>query len=707
MKRPASSKRTSRTGRRGSAARTPQPQGIQPEDLRGLVGVADPQISPDGQRIVFVQSHCEASGGRILKQLWMVPTTGGRATRFTAGERDSSPRWSPDGTRLAFLRTADPGSGQQPAGTQIVLIDANGGEGTLLTSLPEGSIRSLQWSPDGTRLGFGYRQVSPEWTTTAQQERKQNHDSTPPREIDDLYWRLDGDGEFGGDRFVLGLVDAETGEYRTIFHRDTCGRFDFDWAPDGSELVVSANTGRNALLEPWKAKLYRVNAARGSARPIPDLPAGVKSTVRWSPDGQWIAWAGRTGKEVWGVRNLELWICRPDGSEVRHLTGEEDYCLAATTISDSSEATFNARLTWTRDSRRVLLNFGWHGETQLASIGIRGGQPVRFHTTGRATTNAGTFSEDGRLLAVTVDEMQHPPEVGVARFRRGVSENATAEVTRLTDFNTRLVTTERQTVPVEPFEVLSASGTTVHGWVLRPPGGSTAPGPAILTIHGGPHAQYGEAFFHEFQTLAAAGYTVVLTNPRGSKGYGEAHCTAIRGNWGTADWEDLQAVIAWMQQQPDIDEKRMGVCGGSYGGYMTNWIIGHTSAFAAAITDRCVSNLVSMTGSSDLPLMPGNYWEGNSWDRADVLWDQSPLRFFGNVRTPTLVVHSEGDLRCAIEQGEQVFAALQLRGVPSRMIRYPRETSHGMSRMGPPDLRIHRLRAYLEWFDRYLKPQQS
>jgi len=239
--------------------------------------------------------------------------------------------------------------------------------------------------------------------------------------------------------------------------------------------------------------------------------------------------------------------------------------------------------------------------------------------------------------------------------------------------------------------------------VLRPP--DFKPGrkyPAILEIHGGPHAQYGCTFFHEFQLLAAQGYIVFYSNPRGSKGYGEKHCTSIKGDWGNLDWLDLQAVISFMFGMPEVDTKRLGVMGGSYGGYMTNWIISHTDVCKAAITDRCVSNLVSMSGSSDYPNIPDSYWPGNGWSEIESIWNQSPIRYFDEVQTPTLIIHSEGDLRCNIEQAEQVFTALKIRGVPTRFVRYPASTSHGLSRNGPADLRLHRLNQILEWWKKYL-----
>ncbi len=257
-------------------------------------------------------------------------------------------------------------------------------------------------------------------------------------------------------------------------------------------------------------------------------------------------------------------------------------------------------------------------------------------------------------------------------------------------------------IPVETW-IDSTDGGKVHAWVLQPDG--KGPHPSVLQVHGGPHAQYGWTFFHEMQLLAASGYVVVYSNPRGSKGYGEKFCGAIKADWGNKDWEDVQAVTAWMQAQPFVNSKRLGIMGGSYGGYMTNWAIGHCKAYKAAITDRCVSNLVSMAGSSDFPLNPNAYFGGVAWGDIDdikPLWRQSPIAYFKGVSTPTLVIHSEGDLRCNIEQSEQVFHALQMQNVPSRFVRYPKETSHGMSRGGPVDLRIHRLGEILGWWKTHL-----
>lgn len=224
----------------------------------------------------------------------------------------------------------------------------------------------------------------------------------------------------------------------------------------------------------------------------------------------------------------------------------------------------------------------------------------------------------------------------------------------------------------------------------------------ILQIHGGPHTQYGAGFFHEFQWLAGKGYVILFTNPVGSQGRGEAYMQGLRRKWGEADFPELMAFVDALLAEGYVDEKRMGVAGGSYGGYMTNWVVGNTTRFAAACTQRCVSNLVSFAGNSDFPMRPDAYFPGNAWAEPEGLWHMSPMRFMDRVRTPLLIIHAEGDLRCNVEQSEQVFSALRMLRRKTKFVRFPREASHGLSRGGPPDLRELRLEAIGDWFDEHL-----
>jgi dipeptidyl aminopeptidase/acylaminoacyl peptidase len=668
---------------------------ITPEDLLRLHVVADPQISPDGATILFVEKHVGEKND-YETNLWLVAADSSRGKaaeprQFTSGKRDAHGRWSPDGKQIAFISARD-----KPK-PQIFLMAATGGEAAPLTKFPEGTIKSFKWSPDGRMLAVAYRETDTDRTKEAEKAREASGASTPPQVIDDFHYRLDGDGYFAAQRFQLYIVDVTTGEDR-LLRRERAASFEFDWAPDSSELVLAVNTNREPLLVWWKDDLLRVDAKTGKSQRIEDLPVGPKQAVRWSPDGRTIAFAGREGKESWGVHNTRLYVYDVPGKKSRDLTAGEDYCLTAATLSDSADPAFGAQLEWSPDSRRIYTNIGWHGESHVASIPATGG-PLTFHTKGRSIISLGNLSADGTRAALTSADPLSPSEVSVGSLANPAGP---LSVKILTHFNTPLMQQLEISAP-EAHWIDSVDGTKVHVWVIKPVGFKAGRKyPAVLEIHGGPHAQYGETFFHEFQVLASAGYVVVYSNPRGSKGYGDAHCTAIKGNWGQADWRDMQAVIGFMKGVPYVDTARMGVMGGSYGGYMTNWAISHTNEFAGAITDRCVSNLVSMVGSSDLPLVPGEYWDGNSWDKTDAIWEQSPLKHFGNVNTPTLIIHSEGDLRCNVEQAEQVFVALKLRKVPTRFVRYPSTTSHGLSRSGPPDLRVHRLHQILDWWKKYL-----
>jgi dipeptidyl aminopeptidase/acylaminoacyl peptidase len=677
--------------RKARGARRPRRR-VTADDLLRFHLVADPQIAPDGSAIVFVRKHIDRN--EYVSNLWIVGAGRGEPRQFTGGGRDSRPRWSPDGRRLAFIGGRDR---HRPQVHVIPAPGAGGGEAAALTSFPPGSIKCCRWSPDGKLIAVSFREDDPAWSEEAKKAREAKNLSPPPRVIDDWWYRLDGDGYFETRRHRLYLVDAATGEHRLAFARDTLGGFSFDFSPDGRELAIAANSARRALVEPWKEEILRLEVATGKLTRVPDLPVGPKSAVAWSPDGRHLAYASRIGKDgAYSAENLELFVCDARRGGARSLTAGADVCLLAATLSDMAEASFAASFAWHPDSRRLLACIGRRGERHIASVPLRGSK-LSFLTRGPRQHDLGNLSADGKLAALTVASATRLAEVHV-----GVVGRRSLRMRRRSDCNGPILS-ELEISEPQSHWVRSTGGARVQVWSMRPPGlrrGRRVP--AVLEVHGGPHAQYGLSFFHEFQLLAARGYAVFFSNPRGSKGYGQKHCEAIRGKWGEADWDDIQAVTDFLARLPFVDRKRLGIMGGSYGGYMTNWAVSHTDAFRAAITDRCVSNLVSMFGTTDLPEEPDRYWEGNAWDRPEELWRQSPLKYFGSVRTPVLIIHSEGDLRCSIEQAEQVFTALKLRRVPVRLVRYPASTSHGLSRNGPPDLRLHRLEQILAWWKKHL-----
>jgi dipeptidyl aminopeptidase/acylaminoacyl peptidase len=676
---------------------------IRPDDLLRMIIVGDPQLSPSGDRVLFSKKTITEKN-KYQSHLWTVDMEGA-TQQWTQGEKSASQgRWAPDGQSIAFI------SDREGPAAQIFLLPTSGGEGRRLTSFPEGSIGEIRWSPDSSKIALTFRHALPEKTEAAKKEREEKGLSEPPLVCDDVWYRLDGDGYFGNQRFELWVLDvakamAGKGDPESsvicTYRADPIGDYAFDWSPNSQELAVIHNATKRPFAELPNKQIWRLDM-EGQSWKLEGLPKGEKSTPRWSPDGNWIAYVGDVDEnDPWGVRNSKAYLASAGGGEAKDLTGACDYDLGVATLSDSKEASFGAVMEWAPDGSGLHVQIGWHGETQLGWIPKEGG--ISLVTEGKHGLSVGNVARDGSRIAGVLGDPTHLSEIVVVEQELVTGHWVPRFLTALNaDFHSEIKLAEPEELWIPTTDDLQ-----LHGWVLKPPD-YLAPkrSPAILQVHGGPHAQYGWSFFHELQCQAAAGYVVVYTNPRGSKGYGEAWTSAIRGDWGNKDWEDIQSATRWMQHQPSIHPGQMAVMGGSYGGYMTNWVIGHTQDFKCAITDRCVSNMISMSGNSDFPFNKNGYFRGTAWgtwEEVAELWRQSPMSSFENVKTPTLVIHSAGDLRCNIEQGEEVFTALQMQGVESRMVRYPTSTSHGMSRGGPPDLRLHRLGEILRWLDRFLK----
>lgn len=673
---------------------------ITAEDLKAFKLAGDPQFSPDGAKVLFSVRSC-GEKNKYVTQLHLIDLASGNQKQWTQGEGGSHGRFTPDGSHVAFL------SGRSKPLPGLFVIPTDGGEPRNLIKMPEGGLAWFKHSPDGKWIVASFREQPENRTSTAAKKREEEGLSSPPWELTSLWNRLDGDGFFGDARFHLYLINAETGEHKVLFDKDAMGFASCDWLPDSSGLIICHSKGKSPWMDLPDAHFSLIDL-KGKLKPLKTGVKGPKGTPRVSPDGKNLAWLGTDVVEPWGAPSDRVWSMPIDGSSPAvKVSGDNDLDFGNMTLSDCnfgfvSDGGGSGFLAWSPDGTKLYSAVGHHGEVQLVSLDPAT-QKVEFLTKGEHMFIPCQLSSDGGRVVGILGDTTHLPEVAVVELG---GEGTIKPLTKLNAW----VNEEIKLSHPEPHWIDSTDGVKVQAWVMNPPELKGAKkkskkGPGVLTIHGGPHTQYGCAFFHEFQLMAAQGWTVVFSNPRGSRGYGEAFCRVISGDWGHKDWDDIQAVTKWMKSLPGVDSSRLGVMGGSYGGYMTNWVIGHCHDFRAAITDRCVSNWISMIGTSDFPMNKDEYFGGTPYgpiSKIEPVWKQSPMSAFDKVQTPTLIIHSEGDLRCPIEQGDQVFAALQARGIESRFVRYPANTSHGLSRNGPMDMRQHRLGEILSWWKKHL-----
>ncbi len=661
-------------------------QPITAADLYRFQLVSDPQIAPDGRAILCCVQWVAPETEKKYTNLWLVAADGRPPRQFTFGDHnDSHPRWSPDGRTIAFLSTR-----QDEKQAQIYLMPSDGGEARPLTEM-QGEFGGFSWSPDGRRLLLQFRQKEAEAIEREQDEQKKKL-GIVVRYITRLDYRMDGKGYAPQERWHIWTVDVDAGEAAQL----TNGDFDETepcWSPDGRTILFVSNRSDKPDVTYDAAELYTIPADGGDMRQIP-AKYGRKSTPSFSPDGQWIAYLGQE-KPGKFYQNANLYLLPAAGGEPRNLTAQFDLHLSSSTINDIGGMPPQTRPAWTPDGRSILGQVTVHGDQPLFAFHL--GDEVRAERlTGGGVIGQFSQTADGGQQALFAANQTDPGQVALL-------DRETGAIQTLTQFNEWLAGVDLGQIEEVTFP--GGDGGDRQGWILTPP--DFDPGqtyPAIIEIHGGPQTQYGRFFMHEFHYLAAQGYVAAWSNPRGSQGYGEAFAGAIHGRWGTVDYDDVMAWTDFVAALPYVDADRMGVTGGSYGGYMTSLIIGKTDRFQAAVSQRMVSNMVSFYGSSDLNIRSEHLFgqETPPWEEMDSYWQHSPMRFIGNAVTPTLIIHSEQDLRCPHEQGEQLFVALRRMGVDTEMVLFPDEP-HGLSRNGRTDRRIARLQHMLRWFNKYLK----
>jgi len=660
---------------------------IEADDLYRLRLPAEPQLSPDGEHVLYTEHFVVRKGEKKCSNLWRVQASGGDRRRFTVGDHsDSRPRWSPDGRRIAFLSDRD---GKR---STIYTIPADGGEAERLASL-QGSIGAYSWSPDGRWIACQFRPLD-DAAKAREKDPKVEKLGVVARHFTRMHYKADGAGYSSPMRWGIRLVDAKSGRDRGVVEGD----FDAGapvWSPDGKKILFLASRRPDADVRPIPADLWVVPAEGGEPGLLATPPIS-KSSVSWSPDGRWLSWFGHEEPDEWW-RDDHLWVMPADGSaDPRDLMRELDACAGLDVLTDAGAGPQVNPPRWTPDSLRLRFHVGHRGRTWVYDVGVDGAEPPMPLVEAEGAVGSFTLDADNSRMTFVVGDENDPGQVEVLDFGSGRRR-------ALTRLNGWLGRTDL--ADVEEIDFDGPDENRLQGWIMRPPESQRRTShPAIIEIHGGPWAQYGRRFMHEFQLLAARGYIVAFCNPRGGRGYGSEHARAIQNDWGNRDYADVMAWADLVSDLPEVDADRMGVTGGSYGGFLTNWIIGHTDRFKAAVTQRSVSNLISFWGSSDIGWLFVRPFGGKPpWEDFENLWRQSPVRWLGQARTPTLVIHSEQDLRCDKEQGVQVYWALRSLGVDSELVLFPDE-AHGLSRGGRTDRRIARLEHMQRWFDRYLAP---
>jgi len=673
---------------------------LTPGDLLKLAFVADPQISPDGATIAYVRTVTDGETHEYRSTIWLVPVTGGEGRPFTAGPKaDSSPRWSPGGERLAFVSDR---SGEK----QLWLMERAGGEAYQLTTMRYGATGPV-WSPDGRSLAFlssgapgdDAALLSRERTAKEKEDEEKARKDRPVTVTRLKYKADDSFGLLDGKYRHLWIVDVPPRSADPIARARprqlTPGAFDVAepvWAPDGHRLAFAANCLPDADRHPTVQDIHLVPAAGGETRRL-TAGTGTFHAPAWSPDGSRLLCVGHHGE--FGLATLDrLWSLEPDTGLLTCLTPDLDLSVGDQAIGDVRFGASATGPVWVEGGSAIIFSASRHGTTQLFRLTVAGG-PVRQLTTGQHWIYGFTVDRAGGRAAVGLATPDSPGEVGSVDLAKASLETLTA----VNAWLPREVWLARP----EEFWFPGAGARPIQGWIMPPVG--KAPGrryPVVLEIHGGPHAMYGPAFFFEFQLLAAEGYGVVYTNPRGSHGYGQEFVHAVVDHYGEGDFADLMAAVDHVTGLDWVDAARLGVTGGSYGGYMTNWIVGHTHRFRAAVTQRSICNWLSFYGVSDI----GYYFVerevgATPTSGPERLAQLSPLSYARDVTTPLLILHSEQDMRCPMEQAEQLFILLKALGKETELVRFP-GSNHNLSRGGRPLLRVERLRRIIGWFHRYL-----
>jgi len=650
----------------------PARKGLTVETIFDWRTATDPRISPDGSKIVYVYGWADRMNDTYRSNLWVVSVDGKDNRPLTQGNyRDSSPRWSADGTRLAYIST-------RAGKPQIFVRWMDTGQEAQITDAEE-SPSNLAWSPDGTQVAFT-KNVAGKPPAGVKMPKKPEGAkwAEPPMVITRLWYRQDQQGYRPHAFTHIFVVPATGGTPRQITSDD----YDHsapEWTPDGKTILTSAIRKPEAEWPPIDPEIYAINVADGTIRPLTDR-RGPDQNPKVSPNSRYIAYTGYDEKR-YSYAVTKLYLMNADGSEPRLLTTDWD--------RDVRE------VFWAPDNSGLYFTSEDRGSRNLYFVPVTGGK-VQQVTQGAHWIGSVTIAANGRMAA-TLTSAQQPGDVVTFTAPKPSPQ-------RLTSVNDSLLASFKLG-EVEEIWYDSFDGEKIQGWIIKPPDFDPAKKyPLILYIHGGPHAMYGVNFQHEFQIHAANGYVVLYTNPRGSTGYGQEFGNVIQYHYPGDDYKDLMKGVDFILTKGYIDAKKLTVTGGSGGGLLTAWIVGQTDRFAAAASQYPVINWYSFCGTADMVSMCWRWFRQWPWENPNEYLPRSPISYAGNVKTPTLLITGEEDWRTPISQTEEFFRALRTRKIDAKMVRIPGEP-HGTRRH--PSHYIAKILFIMDWFDQYAKGEKS